>query len=153
MAHRDTSPVLPLVVVFGVLVFACGGGSADFVIEAVVAGSVPPPWSFTASGGAVDSGDICPEGVYNETMFDATGAVFLLQSELRCGDGSGTLVLRAEYDPEEVEPWEPLTGRGTWTVVSGTGDYAGLETSGDYTLSFYQNLGINIYEGNLDSRP
>ena len=106
---------------------ACGGTTAEVVIESNVLSM--ENGTFTASGDL-----FACSGRWNTLEMQMNeGDTWWFEDERICGDGSGSLVLRAEGDG--AEPTEGANV-GTWTVVSGTGDYEGYTGEGTYDLSF-----------------
>lgn len=92
--------------------------------------------TFTASGGAVESGEMCPEGTYEAVASDFEGDPWWFEDLWTCTDGSGSFTLRAEGDSPEEGAAELKSVEGTWTIVgAGTGDYADLGGSGAFESS------------------
>lgn len=118
---------------------------AVFGVAAVPASATPPTpttmsidTAFPADGGAPrgpftsTGGVICPRGDTIDLFTRAAGAErsgrlqLLVLKRFTCADGSGTfdLFFRVHLT------FEPFSDVGTWTVVTGTGDYERLRGSG-----------------------
>ena len=130
---------LRITILAGVLTLAaCGGTTAEVVIESTVINM--ENGTFRASGDLFNcSGRWATLGIHmNESD------TWWFEDERICNDGSGTLVIRAEGDGAEPTEGE---GVGTWTIVSGSGDYEGFTGQGTYDLSF--NPWTERFEGEL----
>lgn len=114
---------------------------------------------FTAEGEAVDESAICPAGMmtvprledvagteiddaiwsdmWDSAMEDEAVAELNVFSEWVCEDDSGTFefALHNRFDFSTLE-FEGQQDVGTWEITGGTGDYDGLEGSGDVVLDF-----------------
>jgi hypothetical protein len=112
---------------------------------------------FTAAGAAVDDGVMCPQGaqetdrlenmegsqitdeewadMFDAAMADGSVAEMMVYTTWTCDDGSGAFTM--EFDNRfdfSVFEFEGQQDVGTWTIVNGTGSYAGLTGSGDVVL-------------------
>ena len=139
----STSREIAAGVVMAVLVLAgCGGSGPDQV-------QITADWeagTFTAGGDAA----ICAAGEHIEAAFADDGE--WVDYELVCVDGSGTLVLRAVFEPltEAQEAGEDLIDQfvGTWSVTDGTGDYSSAEGGGELVVEFTDGA-LATYDGEL----
>ena len=113
-------------VFLSLVVAACGGTTAEVTIETRVENF--EGGTFTASGDLFE----CAGRWATEELHLNEGDTWWFQDEFVCSDGSGTLVILTEGDGPEPDPGESV---GTWTVVSGTGDYEGFSGEGTYDLS------------------
>lgn len=115
------------------------------IVTAPVAGASPPldvqiqdavvitgSGAFTATGPAVDNGDMCGSGtttVISSTRQDlgSDTALLRVQKVAECEDGSGT------FDISMRVLLDGVTGETTakWQFSGGTGEYAGLRGHGD----------------------
>ena len=112
---------------------------------------------FTATGPAVDSGTVCPEG----TVVDVYGKLapkmgqspngFNMQivKEFTCDDDSGTFLIKLQVHITYFPVFN-------WVVVGGTGDYEDLKGNGDGYGAFPlfnggpDPIGVwDVYEGRL----
>ena len=121
----------------GAIIYATGGPGLELVAEGLAPGEVG---SFTASGEAVEAGDVCGAGVTQDTSTKITRETdsfveLLLVKRFTCDDDSGTFDVEIDATVPIVdgERTEGDSGDGTWRIVSGTGDYADLSGSGDVT--------------------
>lgn len=113
-------------VMLAVVLVACGGTTAEVVIETNV---------LSMESGTFDaSGDLFScEGSWSTLVTHMNeGDTWWFEDEFTCSDDSGSLVIRTEGDGAEPNEGEAV---GTWTVVSGSGDYDGFTGSGSYDLS------------------
>ena len=126
---------------------ACGGNETDVVVETVV-NEDGSSGVFSTSGGAVDSGEICEGGEFENTGFNFDVDPLWFEDEMICADGSGSFVMRVELPRLAEGEEEPEVAMGTWTVVRGTGKYTEIEGSGDYA-SVFDPQWEETYTGNL----
>ena len=99
----------------------------------------------------MERGEFCSEGDFEGTSSLRSGEVWWYESAMRCGDGSGTFTLRAEFDPppdNEQGPAVEYSVGGTWTLRGGRG-YQGLEGGGNYTLTVDQRFETETYDGHV----
>lgn len=99
-------------------------------VQSTFAGGDP----FTATGSAVDAGLLCEVGTVHNLSAKRSGppegtfATLRMVKQFECQDGSGTfdvrLLVHLDLTPEGIHT-------GTWEVVGGTGDYAGLHGNGE----------------------
>jgi hypothetical protein len=68
---------------------------------------------------------------------------FHLTKTLVCTDGSGTFTIRVHAATVFGSP----TDQGGWSVVGGTGDYAGLRGGGNLVGTYVPNGIIDVYTG------
>lgn len=118
-------------------------------VEDFVAGT----GTFDAEGGGLcGSGTTSqPDGV--EVIERRRTLTFVLEKVFTCDDGSGTFTmqLRAWYMP--CSP----ANRGVWRVISGTGDYAELEGTGQIIGTYFPGacddaVGVeDVYAGHVFS--
>ena len=106
--------------------------------------------TFTVTSNA----DECLEGTHAQSRNVSSGSGDVAFYEFVCADGSGTFVLRVEYEPAaetESTGTEGIGGsRGTWTVAGGTDDYSGLEGSGTVVVEFDPGA-TATYSGDVSS--
>jgi hypothetical protein len=95
--------------------------------------------NFSAGTGKfTSSGAFCPSGSAVSTGFSFSGRVFHVDKTFTCKDRSGTLSIALNAAAND-------TGTsGGWTVVGGTGDYAGASGGGQIT-------GVNSRTGIIDT--
>jgi len=120
-------------------------GTAVAISNTVSFDDVPDP--FTSSGGS-----LCPAGASVTPFAVFAGgqsgfkAQILVGKHFLCEDGSGTfdLLLRVTLDFETADTY------GTWSVVSGTGDYEKLHGGGTIAGDRLPDGGIqDEYEGSV----
>jgi hypothetical protein len=107
---------------------------------------------FTASGPAVDSGQLCAAGTFVDTNirfagFQSDRGMVQLQvvKEFSCG-GSDTFVVKLQIQANFDTGIETFT----WVVMGGSGDFAGLRGSGrGSTVPNPPTGNINTYIGFL----
>jgi hypothetical protein len=100
-------------------------GTSDYAVIELTTGDE----GFTASGGAVAAGFICPSGTNDYPDNDAGDPQALWHGEIvfTCADGSGSFTIGKDmYLRDDAIMFE----YGTWTIVSGTGSYASLGGGG-----------------------
>lgn len=114
------------IVVLTLVVAACGASTAEVIIDTDVESL--EGGTFTASGDLFN----CAGRWSTKELHLDEGDTWWFEDEFVCSDGSGTLVIRTEGDGAEPDPGESV---GTWTVVSGSGDYDGYTGEGTYDLS------------------
>ena len=118
---------------------SCGGSSSDVVIERQF--DEQSNESFTATGDGICAGGTV-DGVKNDFGEDG----FFFENVFVCADGSGSFVVRVEGDASRPEDLE----NGTWTFVSGGGDYSDLSGEGNYQLAS-DPCCTETYTGKLES--
>lgn len=124
------------------LLAGCGGGGLEQL-------QIAADWeagTFTTSS----DGPLCAAGDHQEAGFAEGGG--WVDYELTCTDGTGTLVLRAVFEPLTAaqEAGEELIEQfvGTWTVTEGTGNYSDAEGGGDIIVDFDEGA-LATYDGEL----
>jgi hypothetical protein len=111
--------------------------------------------TFTATGGAVDDGLICPTGDVTDTG-PAIGAGFQSEravnlqviKEFTCNDRSGSFLVKLQV---RIVFGDPAVDNFRWVVVGGTGAYGGLHGSGSgYGDYSDPSVGvIDVYDGGV----
>lgn len=100
------------------------------------------PETFSATG-------ICPSGTAQSFGFQQAGqgraTTFHLYKTLICDDGSGTLTIRVEAGLVFGSPGTV----GGWSVVNGTGDYAGAHGGGMIVGTSFDGGIDDVYTGML----
>jgi hypothetical protein len=125
------------------LALAAPAASASSGVEIVIDNNfVTGVETFTAVG-------FCPSGtsVSSDLRVDGGGnaATFHLQKTLTCDDGSGTLTIRVDAATHDSSPQD----QGGWSVVGGTGAYAGANGGGN-VVGYYNPVGVeDHYTGAL----
>lgn len=104
----------------------------------------------TGSQTFVASGAFCASGWADngDDFFFAGGGwagTFHLDKILHCGDGSGTLTINVNASTAHGSPQD----QGGWSVVSGTGDYAGAGGGGNLVGDYNPNGIVDHYTGVL----
>ena len=133
---RRTSAVLVVPLAAVLSAAASAPAAAAEPVEVVV--DVPfdgSPGSFTADGAG-----LCAGGTYADSAIRTTGAgrghdrtlTFHLDRTFTCSDGSGSFTVRISAR------WHPCdaTNAGSWVVLRGDGDYAGLHGAGQLVGSY-----------------
>lgn len=118
--------VVTCLAILALALSACGGTTADVVIETEV---------LSLEGGTFDaSGDLFAcEGNWSTVELHLNESEeWWFEDEFTCSDGSGALVILTEGEGPEPDEGEAV---GAWTIVSGSGDYEGFTGSGSYDLS------------------
>ena len=134
-----------------VLLVACADSSpANVEIDSALGDvEIVADWEAGTFSASAD-GDLCPGGEHSEKSFADDGE--RVDYELVCADGSGTLVLRAAFEPLTAaqEGGEEGIDRfvGTWSVAEGTGDYASTDGSGTLVVEF-ANGALATYQGGM----
>jgi hypothetical protein len=108
---------------------------------------------FVATGDAVDSGVICPDGTFVDIGLRFAGyqsdrGIVQLQvvKEFTCNDGTGTFVAKLQIQANFDTGIETFT----WVVLGGTGAYGSLRGGGSGSTVPNAPIGnINTYEGFL----
>jgi hypothetical protein len=152
--RRRHLPALALAFGLVLLVSACSDSGTDIAMKSLLDPMVLSG-TFVATGGAVASGDICPEGDFGWGDSDQSGDPWWFEETYVCEDGSGSFTLRAEFDaPQEgVESDLPEGSlEGTWTVVAGSGGYTDLDGNGRYAAWLLGTPIEENYTGDL-ARP
>ena len=111
--------------------------------------------TFDASGAAVDQGLICASGTVDDTRLifaggqSGRGAQIPVRKTFTCADGSGQLFVKIQVHLDFATNTESFS----WVVLSGTGDYAGVNGAGSGTTvtdgSVPQTGNFNTYVGFL----
>ena len=128
--------VLMVCILIGILASATptfASQTSQFEIYVDVGHDKWGPWSFTATGPAVDNGIICDSGVasdYNRApIFTQYGLIWRSTRVFECADGSGSFTLRIMSNIFV----NPYSNNGNWTLQDGTGAYVGLKGNGRLT--------------------
>jgi len=110
---------------------------------------------FHATGAAVDQGVICASGTVVDTRIQFggfqsdRGVQIPVRKSFACTDGSGTIQIKIQVHLDFATNTETFS----WVVLSGTGDYAGLNGAGSGTTvtdgSDPQTGNFNTYVGFL----
>lgn len=142
--------VLLLVIMSAVPVFAARPLDVEIQVVARIApGAVDP---FTASGLAVDAGQICSSGASSNAKVNVKNPESTTIKNIRviklfrCGDGSGNFYI--ELNVKLNVP----TGNtsGNWSIRGGTGSYTNLEGKGTLAGTSNKNGTINdVYTGQV----
>jgi len=135
---------------FVVLVSACGGSSADVAFESQL-DPLNDVGTFTARGGAVESGVMCVEGDFSVGDSYTSAEPWWFEETYVCTDGTGSFTLRTELDLPEEEV-ETVTAEGIWTVTGGSGEYTDLAGRGRFSAMLLGFPIEEIYTGDLN-RP
>ena len=141
------------VAIAGMLVLSgCGiiTGFASVVVEVEVVAD----WdagTFTATGEIDD----CADGKHTEKEMEISDGADVRYFEFVCSDGTGSFVLRVEFEPVTAAQEQETPGidgfAGTWTVTEGTGDYTHLEGAG--TVHLDVEAAIATYNGKMSDSP
>jgi hypothetical protein len=115
----------------------------DIVADSLFAGT----GTFTASGPAVDDGDICVTGETFDVFSRASGngnKGYNLQvvKEFTCDDGSGSFLVKLQV---KVFFAGPLLSSFNWVVKGGDGEYTDLHGSGN-GVGLPPNAGFDILD-------
>ena len=112
---------------------------------------------FVASGPAVDQGLICASGSVDDTRLifagsqSNRGAQIPVRKTFTCDDGSGQIFVKIQVHLDFATSTETFS----WVILGGTGDYAGLNGSGQGSTvsdgSDPQTGNFNTYTGFLVS--
>ncbi len=110
---------------------------------------------FHATGAAVDQGVICASGTVVDTRIQFggfqsnRGVQIPVRKSFTCADGSGTIQIKIQVHLDFATNTETFS----WVVLSGTGDYEGLNGAGSGTTvtdgSVPQTGNFNTYVGFL----
>jgi hypothetical protein len=96
-------------------------------------------------------GPFCASGAAASGNFVFAGGgragTFHLQKVLTCDDGSGTLTINVDAATANGADHD----QGGWSVVSGTGDYAGASGGGSLVGSYDEDGIVDHYTGVLQS--
>ena len=121
----------------------CGGGEEDDMGTSAESGQIlirtriniaPTPGAEPIATGEVLDGStfgdspFCVGGTIRDTHASSDPEVFLIARTITCPDGK----VRMELAPELSQS---LTQPGSWTIVSGTGAFEGLEGSGQMEVT------------------
>ena len=70
-----------------------------------------------------------------------------LHTEITLSDANGTIKIKAHVHENDFEPFGLMDYEGSWVIVEGTGDYAGLHGRGtvDFEGMFYWSCPPNDY--------
>jgi hypothetical protein len=108
---------------------------------------------FVASGPAVDQGLICASGSVDDTRLifaggqSNRGAQIPVRKTFTCDDGSGEIFVKIQVHLDFATSTETFS----WVILGGTGDYAGLNGSGQGSTvsdgSDPQTGNFNTYTG------
>lgn len=120
----------------------------NFTVEVIYA--VP---SSSTTFGAWEAAGILESsgGVYENVFFagwnEDNWFVRNLHTTLLLSDAQGTIMIEAQSHEVEFEPFGAAEFTGTWVIVDGTGNYAGLHGRGTLDLSgmFYWSCPANDY--------
>ena len=98
--------------------------------------------------------DECTDGKHTEKEIGSSDAAAVRYYEFVCSDGTGSFVLRAEFEPlTEAQEHETLGVEpfgGTWTVSEGTGNYTDLEGSGTVHVEV-DTAAVATYSGEMSN--
>ena len=145
--------VATLAVAAMLVLAGCGiiTGFASVVVEVEVIAD----WdvgTFTATGDFDD----CVDGRHTEKEMGISDAADVRYFEFVCSDGTGSFVLRVEFEPvtnvEEQDTQDVDSFGGSWTVVEGTGDYTHLEGTGTVHVEV-GTASIATYNGEMSDSP
>lgn len=114
---------------------AAGSGRVEITLDANFGTSVE---TFTAEGAFCPAGTAQTPGIF----FAGRGraATFHLFKVLTCTDGSGSLTIRIDAATIDGAPGD----QGGWSVVEGTGAYAGAGGGGRLVGTYYDNGGGDL---------
>lgn len=107
--------------------------------------------NFTASGGAVDEGLICPTGQVIDLISmpagfqSGIGGNFLIVKEFVCDDGSGSFAVKLQVRLD----FRRGTDTFSWVIFGGTSDYADLHGSGSGVGLFFETFVLDLYDGGV----
>jgi hypothetical protein len=143
-----------LVVVFAAIALVMVSGVAQAATKPVpvsITGAIGFSESGAGSGTFSATGPVCSSGTILQLagLFvgwqSNQGAQILVRHEFTCGDGSGSFVLQlaARLD------FATSTTDFTWTVLSGTGDYAKLHGTGSGTGISSPGGVVDTYTGGM----
>lgn len=167
LARWKLRRLLMLLAALCLFVAACGS-TGELGVEIEVLGPEPGAASeFTATGEAVDQGVVCGSGnaqwigtFYADTGEPETGAppdgsVLWVDYEFTCEGGSFVLRSEAAVDNAMVEAGlesgEPMEG-GSFSVLSGTGEFEGLAAEGTRMMQFLTAGGVrDVFTGEVDN--
>jgi hypothetical protein len=98
--------------------------------------------TFTAVG-------FCPTGTSTSSDLRVDGrgnaVTFHLQKTLTCDDGSGTLTIHVDAATHDSSPQD----QGGWSIVGGTGTYAGANGGGNIVGYYNPDGVVDHYTGSL----
>lgn len=101
--------------------------------------------SFTATGGFCSDGTATSSGL--GIVGGGNALSFHVTKTLECGDGSGSLVIRVNAATHGGSDHD----QGGWSVVSGTGAWAGASGGGNLVGTYVPDGVIDLYTGVLAS--
>jgi hypothetical protein len=138
-----------------VLLAACGSGSdhaahtgsaptqrhdervviRDLLTIAALPGSEPIATGTVLPGSTLEGAPFCAGGTLRDTHASADPAMkqYLVDRTITCPDGTVRIGLRPKV------PFQGMTQTGSWTIVSGTGAFAGLHGSGRMAVKYTPN--------------
>lgn len=134
--RRSIGAMLAAVVLASVIPLATVQAAPGISVSLDVATTLGTPSGgpFTAAGAAVDAGLVCPSGATMDVGLaisgnGKTGTNYHVLKNFVCDDGSGSFLLKMQVRADRK-------GGFTWLVVSGIGNYLGLQGSGTgYSVS------------------
>lgn len=89
--------------------------------------------TFTASGLAVDAGDMCPSGTFEEVLFRSSHGlrnITTVDKFICDGSEEDTFIMKAQiHFPEFVGRWVIMEGTGAFEGIHGTGTVDGAFTA------------------------
>ena len=111
-----TAPRGEPIVIRSTLIVAAEEGSEPIATGTILEGSTLGGMPFCAGGTVLDS----------HASLDPRMEPYLIDRKITCPDGT----VRIGFTPEVGAEPQSQTQRGSWTIVSGTGAFEGLEGSG-----------------------
>jgi hypothetical protein len=129
----------------GLLLVAVGAGGVAAATRTTITldvNNVTEIESFTTTGGA-----LCPSGTATTDFHHFGGGPvagsFHLTKTLDCADGSGSFTIKVNAATVFGSP----TDQGGWSVVGGSGTYAGLHGGGSLVGTYVSTGIIDVYTG------
>jgi hypothetical protein len=126
---------------FAVPMVAAASGKTTITLDSSSSGE-----TFTATGDVIcDSGTATTDFHHFGGSLNSAAGSFHLTKTLVCDDDSGTFTIVVNAATVFGSPID----QGGWAVLSGTGDYTGLNGGGKLVGTYYDGGIIDVYTGSL----